>query len=185
MASNAASNDSTKAQNDDELFDVVDVNDRVIGQATRAKVHANDLFHRAVHIWVFRPDGRLLLQMRSAQKDQYPSTWTSSASGHVDAGEEYFASATRELSEELGLHAPLTRITKLTAGPETAFEFTELFATSTETEPRPNPAEIAGLKWWPPADALQELHKHPERFSPPLRMLLQWWEGQNFRPLTD
>ena len=36
-------------QRDDELFDVVDANDQVIGQEKRAVVHRKKLLHRAVH----------------------------------------------------------------------------------------------------------------------------------------
>lgn len=43
------------AQRGDEVFDVVDGNDVVIGQATRREVHAKGLWHRAVHVWVFAP----------------------------------------------------------------------------------------------------------------------------------
>ena len=40
------------AQSPDEIFDVVDENDRVVGRATRAEVHRRRLLHRAVHIVV-------------------------------------------------------------------------------------------------------------------------------------
>jgi isopentenyl-diphosphate delta-isomerase len=45
------------AQRGDEVFDVVDGSDAVIGQATRREVHAKGLWHRAVHVWVFAPAG--------------------------------------------------------------------------------------------------------------------------------
>ena len=34
--------------NPDELFDVVDADDQVIGQATRGEVHARGLMHRVL-----------------------------------------------------------------------------------------------------------------------------------------
>ncbi len=43
------------AQRGDEVFDVVDASDAVIGQATRREVHAKGLWHRAVHVLVFAP----------------------------------------------------------------------------------------------------------------------------------
>ena len=36
----------------DEIFDVVDSEDMVIGKASRLQVHNNDLMHRSVHILV-------------------------------------------------------------------------------------------------------------------------------------
>jgi len=95
---------SEEATGPDEIFDVLDEAGQVIGRATRAEVHQNPaLIHRAVHILVFRPDGRLLLQRRSAAKDIDPGLWDSSVGGHVDAGEDYPTAARRELFEELGL----------------------------------------------------------------------------------
>lgn len=46
----------------EELFDIVDDQDRVIGQMARFEVHRRKLFHRAVSIFVFDSRGRLLLQ---------------------------------------------------------------------------------------------------------------------------
>lgn len=89
---------------DDELYDVVDDEDRVIGRADRARVH-NDpsLIHRAVHVLLFRPDGRLIMQKRVKQKDVEPDKWDTSVGGHVDAGEDYESAAYREMKEELGI----------------------------------------------------------------------------------
>lgn len=41
----------------DEIFDVVDSEDMVIGKASRLQVHNNDLIHRSVHILVFNSTG--------------------------------------------------------------------------------------------------------------------------------
>ena len=86
-----------------ELFDVVDDQDRVLRQEARADVHRQRLLHRAVHVLVFNPAGDVYLQRRSAAQDTYPLRWTTSCSGHVDAGEDYDTAVLRELGEELGL----------------------------------------------------------------------------------
>ena len=72
-----------------EIFDVVDHQDRVIGQAPRHEVHARGLRHRAVHILVFDEAGALFVQKRAATKDTFPLRYDSSASGHVNNGEQY------------------------------------------------------------------------------------------------
>ena len=53
--------DDVKAQRADEVFDVVNAADEVIGQATRAEVHARGLWHRAVHVLVFNSRGQVFL----------------------------------------------------------------------------------------------------------------------------
>src|SRR5882672_5256457 len=113
-----------QAQKSDEIFDVVNDRDEVIGREIRAKVHQLGLKHRAVHVLVFNRRGELFLQKRSMKKDTFPGAWDSSASGHLDAGEEYDACAVREVREELGLTLATTpdKLFKLSASPETGEE---------------------------------------------------------------
>lgn len=161
-----------------EIFDICDADDRVVGQATRAQVHAQGFLHRAVHIWVWRSDGTLLIHLRSPQKDEYPSTFTSSASGHVDHGEDYEAAAHRELREELGLQGKLTYSRKLPAGPETANEHTVLFEMISDSPIDPDPGEITSVLSLPPREIRQRLLATPECFSPPFRALFNdWWSS--------
>lgn len=70
----------------EEFFDVVDEEDQVIDQVARSEVHRRKLRHRAVHVFLFRPDACLLIHKRSDTKEEFPSVWTSSCSGHVSAG---------------------------------------------------------------------------------------------------
>ncbi|MBC8288789.1 MAG: NUDIX domain-containing protein, partial [Planctomycetes bacterium] len=115
------------------------------------------------------------LQLRSTTKDQYPSCWTASASGHLDAGEDYETAARRELEEELGLTSPIEFLTKLPAGPETAFEFTGLFRTVTDDPPTPHPMEIAGLEWMSLHEIDRRIENEPVIFTPPFRVAIKWY----------
>ncbi|MFQ5734110.1 MAG: NUDIX domain-containing protein [Planctomycetaceae bacterium] len=159
------------AQSPDELFDVVDERDAVVRQATRADVHAQRLLHRAVHIFVFNAGGELLLQKRSALKDEFPLRWTSSASGHLDAGESYDEAARRELGEELGFDAPLEFLAKLPASQETANEFTALYRTHCDAEPRFPPEEIETLEFHTLDAVATLIAERPGDFSPPFCVL--------------
>lgn len=109
----------------DEIFDVVDDRDRVIGKQTRREVHRRGLKHRAVHVLVFNERGEVYLQKRSFKKDTFPGAWDSSASGHLDSGETYDACAVREAREEIGLflHRTPKRLFKIEACPQTGQEF--------------------------------------------------------------
>ncbi|MCP3688740.1 MAG: NUDIX domain-containing protein [Gammaproteobacteria bacterium] len=86
-----------------ELLDVVDADDCVIGVKTRGEIHAQGLVHRAVHVLVFNSAGQIFLQKRSMSKDENPGQWDTSCAGHVDSGEAYIDCAKRELGEELGI----------------------------------------------------------------------------------
>ena len=115
------------ASNGAELFQVVDENDHVVTAAPRSEVHGNNLRHRAVHLFIFNREGELFLQKRSPWKDRHPLLWDSSAAGHVEAGEDYDETATRELKEELGVEAELTRVVKLPCSARTGWEFIWLY----------------------------------------------------------
>jgi len=108
----------------EELLDVVDADDRVIGVKTRGEIHAQGLMHRAAHILVFNTSGELFIQKRSMSKDNNPGLWDSSAAGHVDSGENYYDCAIRELGEELGIRVtvPLEQLSRLVASPITDME---------------------------------------------------------------
>ncbi len=159
----------------EEIFDVCDEQDNVIGQAPRAEVHAQRLLHRAVHIWVWRSDGRLLVHLRSATKDQYPNCYTSSASGHLDAGEDYEAAAHRELKEELDLDGELTWLMKLPGTPQTAYEHSVLYEITTDAIPKPDPGEIAKVEYFTRQELRKLLDAESDKLTPPFRSLLEWW----------
>jgi len=89
----------------EEIFDVVNERDEVVGQNTRREVHRLGLKHRAVHVLVFNARGETFLQKRSMTRTA-TGQMGSSSSGHVDSGEDYDACAVRELREEIDWLSP-------------------------------------------------------------------------------
>lgn len=87
----------------DELVDVVDESDRVIGQAARRDVRRKNLRHRSVYVLVFNSTGQLFVHRRTLSKDVFPGYWDVAVGGVVKAGESYDEGARRELHEELGV----------------------------------------------------------------------------------
>lgn len=134
------------AQKDDEIFDVVDADDEIVGQATRREVHEKNLLHRAVHILVFNKNYDCLLQKRSLLKDKQPGLWDSSAAGHLDAGEDYETAARRELREELGIEpTKLIKVGSLPPSEQTGYEHVTIFATIQDARISFPAAEISGV----------------------------------------
>ena len=86
-----------------ELLDIVNDEDIVTGQEMRSTAHMLGLQHRGVHVFLFTPDGKLLVQKRSADRIASPSMLDCSVSEHVKAGESYFDAAIRGMKEELGV----------------------------------------------------------------------------------
>lgn len=153
-------------QKGSEIFDVVDAQDQVIGQSTRAEVHAQGLRHRAVHIFVFNKRKDLLLQLRSRWKDKHPGVWDSSAAGHLDAGEEYAPCAVRELQEELGIEKEsLVEIGKIAPSEATGWEFVTLYAAQYQGALRFPCSEIDAVQWFPLAVIQEWIKNRPEDFA--------------------
>ena len=161
--------------NSEEYFDVVDQDDRVVGRLTRSEVHRRKLRHRAVHVFLFRSDGCLLIHKRSDTKEEFPSVWTSSCSGHVSAGEDYDFTAPRELLEELGIEGPVERLQKFSACSDTSDEFTVLYRSFSDAVVTPDPVEITDLQWLSIDGVQNWMQQSPEEFSPSFRLLFGWF----------
>ncbi|MFB8026126.1 MULTISPECIES: NUDIX hydrolase [unclassified Streptomyces] len=87
----------------DEILDIVDENDEVVGQASRGEATARGLRHRCVFIEARDPEGRLFVHRRTATKLVFPSHHDMFVGGVVGAGESYDEAALREAEEELGV----------------------------------------------------------------------------------
>jgi isopentenyl-diphosphate delta-isomerase type 1 len=163
----------------EEVFDVVNERDEVIGEAVRSEVHRQKLLHRAVHVLVTNGRGELFLQKRSMQKDCFPGTWDSSASGHLDRGETYDACAVRELKEELGLvvDAVPERLFKVDACPETGFEFVWVYALRHEGPFTLHPEEIESGGWFAPGEISRWMEERPGEFASGLILIWRRWLG--------
>jgi len=164
----------------EEIFDVVNERDEVVGQKPRAEVHRLGLLHRAVHVLVFNAAGQVFLQKRSMKKDRQPGLWDSSASGHVDAGEDYDACAVRELGEEIGLQldAAPQRLFKLAAGTETDQEHVWVYRCEAEGPFRLHPEEIERGGWYAPEEVTRWMAERPGEFASALLLIWKRVKGE-------
>ena len=87
-----------------EYWDIFDKN----GQPTGKTVKRGNLrlrsgeYHMVVHVWIKGPDGRWLIQKRSATKNPMPNEWAATG-GSVISGEKSLEATQRELAEELSI----------------------------------------------------------------------------------
>ena len=154
----------------EEIFDIVDDHDQVIGQRTRGEVHRDGYQHRAIHVLVFNSRGEVFLQKRSMSKDTHPGVWDSSSSGHLDSGEDYDACAIRELREEIGLviATPPERLFKINACIETGQEFVWVYKHQSEGPFTLHPEEIEQGDWFAPECVTDWNQRAPQDFAPRL-----------------
>lgn len=134
--------------NQDELFVVVEKNDKILGFRTRYDCHHNKtLIHRAIGIIIFDDQDHILLQKRSKNKDMSPGLYTISTSGHVDKGETYRKTAKRELLEELGVNLPIKQKNRFLAELEKETEMHCLFTAKSNRPFYPNKDEVDEVKF--------------------------------------
>lgn len=164
----------------EEIFDVVNERDEVVGQAARSEVHRRQLNHRAVHVLVFNARGELFLQKRSMQKDCFPGTWDSSASGHLDRGEDYDACAVREVREELGVQLAGTpeRLFKVEACAETGHEFVWVYQCRHDGPFTLHPEEIERGGWFAPEEVSRWMGERPAEFASGLVLIWRRWNKE-------
>ncbi len=161
---------------DTESLILVDSQDREIGHRSKAACHdGQGMLHRAFSLFVFNPQGQVLLQQRSAGKRLWPGYWANSCCSHPRRGESMDEATQRRLHQELGMYASLEYLYK--------FEYHATYGdlgsehelcwvyVGTSTEPvHANPNEVDDWRFVEPEALDRELEEHPERFSPWLQM---------------
>lgn len=160
----------------DEWLDVVDAGDRVVRRERRGIIHREGLRHRAVHILLCDAAGRYYVQRRSFAKDTFAGRWDSSASGHVDSGEDYDTAMRRELGEELGWTprddgAWPRRVLRFSAQPLTGNEFVWVYTGEAPGPLRPDPDEIIDGRWLAPEAIDSWLVERPDDFADAFRLI--------------
>ena len=129
----------------DELLDIVDEEDRVVGQAQRGEATVRRLCHRAVAVRVRDARGRQFVHRRTAGKLLFPSRYDMFVGGVVGAGESYDDAARREAEEELGvtgLPAPTPLFTFRYESPEHLW-WLRVYEVRCEQPVTPQPEEVA------------------------------------------
>ena len=156
-----------------ELLDVVDRDDRVIGQVTRQEVYQKNLFHRVVHIFIIDDQGRIALQLRSKDVSWCPLHWSTSVGGHVQSGETYEQAALREYQEELGTTSALKQSGKcLYESPEPLHKFLGIFTTTCNGPFYPDPQAVERFSFFT-LDEIRAMIASGEKFHPELLFLLK------------
>ncbi len=88
---------------DQPNINVVDEHGNILGEDSRANVHAQGLLHQEIHVWFYTPDGKIIFQHRAKDKDTFPDLLDATVGGHVENGDDYVTTAVKEIEEETGL----------------------------------------------------------------------------------
>lgn len=108
----------------EELVDIVNELNEVIGTAKRGEAHRKGYIHRALSVLIIHSEGKVLLQQRSKHTKVHPLSWDLSTSEHVLKGESYEDAGKRSVKEELGVEVDVKPISK-TSLQKRKYEFSD------------------------------------------------------------
>jgi isopentenyl-diphosphate Delta-isomerase len=170
-----------------ELVELVDAEGVPVGAATVADAHAAPgRLHRAFSVLLVDHAGRLLLQQRAATKTRFALRWANACCGHPGPDEPVAAAAGRRLEDELGLRGidlvPVGVYVYHAPDPATGrveHEYDHVLVGRVDGAPgaRPNPDEVAALRWALPAELAADLAAAPQRYAPWLSGVLDVWRS--------
>jgi isopentenyl-diphosphate delta-isomerase len=158
------------------LVELVDDAGTALGAASVAEAHLPPgRLHRAFSVLLVAPDGRVLLQRRAAAKTRFPLRWANSCCGHPAPGESLTEAANKRLTEELGTGPfPLTEVgvyVYYAEDPATGrveFEYDHVLRAEVPADVplRPDPAEVAEVRWVDPVRLTADLDADPRAYAP-------------------
>lgn len=166
----------------DELLDLVDEQDQVIGQMKRSEVYAQHLSNfRVINAFIVNAKGELWIPRRTANKKIFPLCLDMSVGGHVESGDTYKETLKRETQEELNIDTDKKHIRFLGhASPEkdgvsAHMHVYELFS---EETPDYNRNDFVESFWLTP-EAFFERIKNGDKTKEDLPKLIQLFYGKD------
>jgi isopentenyl-diphosphate Delta-isomerase len=159
------------------LVELVSPDGLPAGSATVGSAHsAPGQLHRAFSVHLLDEAGRLLLQRRAEAKTRFPLRWANACCGHPAPGQPVVDAAQTRLAEELGVEGvDLTEVgvyayragDPATGLVEHEYDHVLLGIIDSGTvRLKPDPAEVAALRWMDPADLRADIVAHPLAYAP-------------------
>jgi isopentenyl-diphosphate delta-isomerase len=165
----------------DELIDVVDPVDCVVGSIVRRQALKAGANFRVAHVFVFNSKGELLIQ-RIAAGLRHGGLWGASVAGYLTAGEPYAEAAERKLKEELGLQLPLTLVGKTSMLDGACTKFICLYEAVHDGSSVPDANQISALAYLPLATLVRECRTGIRECTPTFCHLLDYYQAHKAGP---
>jgi len=149
---------------DDELLDLVDGHDRVIGTINRKDykqlLQNDDKFIRASNLFILNDDGKLWTPIRTAHKTIAPNGYDYGAGGHVASGDDYLETIIKEAGEEVNIEIKPEKIEFVakTKSPTTRY-FATLYLLRTNTTPIFNKSDFVSAEWLSPEELINAINQ--------------------------
>lgn len=137
----------------EEIIDLVDDHDQIIGQACRSDVVGREWNLRAINVFIVNGSGELFIPCRTAKKRSFPLCLDMSCGGYVMTGESYEDALHRELREELDMDFDdfdCREIGYLFPNIDDTSMFMKVYEILSDNTPELNPADFVSAEWMAP-----------------------------------
>jgi len=152
-------NVSREADHPEEILDLVDENDVVIGSLSRKEIYAEGLRnYRVIHAFVINSEGKLWIPRRVSTKKLYPDGLDYSIAGHVESGETYLKALIKEAQEEVNLDLNKTEYREIASFSPLTHNvhcFQKVYEIESDVAPEFNPDDFSGYEWLSPAEIIE------------------------------
>jgi len=164
-----------------ELVERVDERDQVLGVVDRGTAIRHGWLHRVATTVCRDPDGRILVHRRPDHASRFPGQYNWLIGGAVGVGESYPAAASRELAEELGVHASAQFLFKYLCRGAISPYWLGLHEAAVDRPITPDPSEIAWHTWLTPVELRTAIHDKP--FIPDARHAFDRYQRSRQSPI--
>ena len=135
----------------DELLDLVDNQDNIIGQIARSKVWQDHIKNvRVINVFLINSKNELWIPKRTSRKKIFPSCLDFSVGGYVMTSESYEQAFKREVSEELNLDTSKLNhclLFHLSPYEHNVSSFMHVYQIKTDTVPNYNIHDFDSYSW--------------------------------------
>jgi isopentenyl-diphosphate delta-isomerase len=152
---------------------LVDEDDNEIGTAEKIATHREGgRLHRAFSVFLFDAQGRMLIQQRAAVKYHFAGIWANACCGHPRPGEDVPTAARRRVREELGVDVEVRPVFAFRYEADdiesglTEREYDHVLVGGLDSEPDPDPDEVAAVAWLAPDELRADVAARPEAYAP-------------------
>lgn len=162
-------------KSNNELLDIVDHNDKVIGQKLRSDIYNEKISNfRVINAFLINNNKQVWIPRRSPKKKLFPLCLDASVGGHVTAGETYEQAFERELKEELNIELSdisYQMMAKLTPPNHGVSAYMNVYLIITNEEPLYNSNDFISASWYE-ISQLQSIIKNGEPTKGDLPILI-------------
>lgn len=154
--------------------------DGTLTPVEKLEAHQRGLRHKAVSVFVIRGTD-ILMQRRAMNKYHTPGLWANTCCTHPKWGEDSSTCAVRRLQEEIGITGIYPEFRhqleyRADVGHEMIeHEVVDVFLARARRDVviAPNPEEVMETRWVDYHDLQAEVSRHPNRFTPWLKIYLR------------